>query len=327
VSGLALLSLRMLRYRVAAMIWMFMLLAAAAHGGLADLSTSYVWAVLSLAASYVAATTVNDVADRDIDRINHPRDRGRPLVSGEASERQLCLLHVFAVAGALAAGALLGARGLALVGASLAVGWAYSLRPLLLSHRTYLAPAALGTAYVVVPYGLGLLVSGSGPTGWDVLFAASLYALFLARIVLKDFRDRAGDAAYGKPTLLLRFGEGAVCIVSLLSLIAGLGLLLGALRAPPVVALLFVGFGAAIGSRLWAVWRAVDSRAEQLAIGVGARMGNGLLLSVLGWLVLEGHGAGLGERTAFTVSLAAVFAGGFYVLLSRPDEAVVGYKG
>jgi len=327
VSGLALLSLRMLRYRVAAMIWMFMLLAAAAHGGLADLSTSYVWAVLSLAASYVAATTVNDVADRDIDRINHPRDRGRPLVSGEASERQLYLLHVFAVAGALAAGALLGTRGLALAGASLAVGWAYSLRPLLLSHRTYLAPAALGTAYVVVPYGLGLLVSGSRPTSWDVLFAAALYALFLARIVLKDFRDRAGDAAYGKPTLLLRFGKGAVCVVSLLSLIAGLGLLLGALRPPPVVALLFAGFGAAIGSRLWAVWRAGDSRAEQLAIGVGARMGNGLLLSVLGWLVLEGHGAGLGERTAFAVSLAAVFAGGFYVLLSRPDEAVIGYKG
>lgn len=145
--------------------------------------------------------------------------------------------------------------------------------------------------------------------------------------MLKDFRDRAGDAAYGKPTLLLRFGKGAVCVVSLLSLIAGLGLLLGALRPPPVVALLFAGFGAAIGSRLWAVWRAGDSRAEQLAIGVGARMGNGLLLSVLGWLVLEGHGAGLGERTAFAVSLAAVFAGGFYVLLSRPDEAVIGYKG
>jgi 4-hydroxybenzoate polyprenyltransferase len=327
MTRLPLLALRMLRYRVAAMIWMFLLLAAAAHDGVRQLSWPHAWAALCLGAAYVAATTVNDVADREIDRINHPRDRGRPLVSGEASERDLYVLHAAAAALALAAGALLGPLGLALGALSLLVGWAYSLPPLLLSHRTYLAPAALAVAYVLVPYGLGLLVAGASVGLRDAVFAASLYALFLARIALKDFRDRAGDAAYGKRTFLLRFGKAATCLASLGALLAGNVLLIAYLRPPLVFALLLEAFVAAIASRLWRVWRAGDEKAEQVAIGLGARMGNGLLLSVLAWLVLAAEGASVAEREAFALALAALFAGGFYVLVSRPEEAVIGYKG
>ena len=47
------------------------------------------WAALALAASYVAATSVNDIADADVDRINHPGDRARPLVTGDASEERI----------------------------------------------------------------------------------------------------------------------------------------------------------------------------------------------------------------------------------------------
>ena len=157
--------LRMLRYRVAAMVWMFMLLGAAFHGGLGNAVGALVWAALALASSYVAATTLNDVADRDIDRVNHPRDSGRPLVSGEASERDLLLLHALASAVAFAAALPLGVTGVALVAGALAIGHAYSARPLVLSQRTYLAPSALGVAYVLVPYGLGVAAVGSVPSG------------------------------------------------------------------------------------------------------------------------------------------------------------------
>ena len=94
---------RMLRYRVAAMVWMFMLLGAAFPAGLADFSFGYVWATLALASSYVAATSVNDIADADIDRVNHPGDSGRPLVTGDARPRDLWLLHAAASVLALAA--------------------------------------------------------------------------------------------------------------------------------------------------------------------------------------------------------------------------------
>jgi 4-hydroxybenzoate polyprenyltransferase len=80
--------LRMLRWRVAVTLWFFLLIGAAAQGPLRP-GIALLVAVASLSASYVVATTVNDIAGRDVDRINHPRDPGRPLVTGSASVRDL----------------------------------------------------------------------------------------------------------------------------------------------------------------------------------------------------------------------------------------------
>ena len=92
----------------ALMIWLFFLLALARGGGLDGFRWGVVWGLAALGASYVAATSVNDVADRDIDTVNHPADRGRPLVTGEATERDLRRLHVGSAGLALAASALAG---------------------------------------------------------------------------------------------------------------------------------------------------------------------------------------------------------------------------
>jgi len=327
VSHLALLYWRMLRYRVAVMIVMFMLLGAARADGLVGSAWGLVWAALALASSYVAATTINDVADREIDLVNHPRDSGRPLVSGDASERELLALHRVSSLLALAAAVPLGWLGVGIVGVSLTIGRAYSAPPILLSHRTYLAPIVLGIAYVLVPYGLGLAAVGTRPSRADAGFAAALFALFVARIVLKDFRDRAGDSRYGRPTLLLRFGKTATCSVSLLALVAGDALLVMSVAGSVGAALLVQLFAAAVGAMLYRLWRSVDLREEQVAIGIGARMGNGLLLAVLGWLVLAARGAAVGEELAFAGTLAAVFGTSFVLLVTHPDEVVLGYKG
>ena len=71
----------MLRYRVAAMVALFMLLGAAQEGRL-EPGLRHLLAALALASSYVSATALNDLADEEIDRVNHPRDAGRPLVEG-----------------------------------------------------------------------------------------------------------------------------------------------------------------------------------------------------------------------------------------------------
>ena len=321
------LALRMLRYRVAAMIWLFLLLGAASRQGLEELSWRHLLAALALGASYVAATTQNDVADRDIDLVNHPRDPGRPLVSGEASAAELWRLHALASVLALAAAAPLGITALSLVALSLAIGWAYSLPPLRLSFRTFLAHPALGVAYVAIPYALGLAVVRSTPRAADALLCAGLYFLFLARIVLKDFRDREGDARFGKPTLLLRFGKSATCVVSLGTLALGIALAMAWLRPPAPAAALFAIFPAGIVAMLVALRRAGTPHEEQVAIGIGARMGNGFLLALLAWLALEAHDASLVERTAFLGTLAAIFGVGFAALVARPEQAVLGYKG
>lgn len=327
MSALPLLYVRMLRYRVAAMVWTFMLLAPAYRVGLERFEWDYAWAALSLASSYVAATSVNDVADRDIDALNHPGDLGRPLVTGAARERDLYVLHVVAALVAVAAASLVGVVAVALTLVSLAIGWVYSLEPIRLSYRTWLTPVALAAAYVVVPYALGLAAAGVSPGSGDALFCAGLFALFVSRIVLKDFRDRRGDAAHGKPTILLRFGKTATCAASFAALVIGDVLLLVFLRPPFALALVLEAFVVAIGSRLLALWRADDPRVEQLAIGLGARMGNGLLLSVLAWLVLSARGAAPAAATAFVVAVAVVFWLGFAAVIARPAAAVVAYKG
>jgi 4-hydroxybenzoate polyprenyltransferase len=326
IRRLALLSLRMLRYRVAIMLWMFMLLGAAG-GGLARLGWRYALAALALGWGYIAATTLNDIADQDIDRVNHPRDPGRPLVSGEATVRELYLLHVAATLLAVAFAAPLGWAALAIVGLSLLIGHTYSAPPLRFSYRTYLAPLVLAVAYVLVPFWLGLVAAGTGRGPADRPFSLGLVALFLARITLKDFRDREGDARYGKPTLLLRFGKGVTCLVSLTALLLGnLGLLV-ALRPPPWLTALLEGFALAIAGMLWRLWRADEPHAEQVTIGIGARLGNGLLLIVLSWLVLGSRGAGWPDQVAFALTIALLYAGSTAMLLARPDQAVIGYKG
>jgi homogentisate phytyltransferase/homogentisate geranylgeranyltransferase len=316
----------MLRYRVAAMVALFMLLGAA-HGPGLERPWALALAALALGSAYVAATAVNDVADEPLDRINHPLDAGRPLVAGEASAEDLWRLHVVAAVLALAASVPLGPLAVVLVALSLAVGHAYSLPPVALSYRTWAAPAVLSLAYVAVPYALGVTAAGGTPGSSDALFAAALVGLFVARIVLKDFRDRAGDARYGRPTLLLRFGKDATCAASAAALLAGAVLLLIALRPPLLVSVVLVGLLAAVGSALAMLHRAEPGHAEQVAIGIGARMGNGVLVSTLAWLVVVRDGGDVLEQAALVGLVGAAFAVGFATLVARPEEAVVGYKG
>lgn len=317
---MAVLFWRMLRYRVAVMLWMFMLLGAAAYGGLTRFDAGYLWAALVLACCYVAATCFNDVADEAVDRVNHPRDQGRPLVSGDATPSQLRRLGWIAAGLAILASIPLGPAGVVVTLLSLVVAHTYSLPPARLSYRRwYLAAPVLSVGYVLVPFLLGTIAAGGRP---DVLLCAGFMLLFGSRITLKDFRDRDGDAAYGKPTLLLRYGKQATCLVSAVTLAAGNIVLLAALRPGWPVAILLEVYVAAVAVMLYRLARTPDRRGEQIAIGIGARMGNGLLIGVLAVLMLAEL-----DRLLVVASITAVFAISFVALVSRPEQVVIGYKG
>jgi 4-hydroxybenzoate polyprenyltransferase len=314
----------LLRYRVAAMVALFMLLGAA-HERALDLGVTHAFAALALASSYVAATALNDLADEEIDRVNHPRDAGRPLVEGTATRREVTLLHVVAAALALLAAIPLGSAGFATITVALAISLAYSARPVRLSYRTAGAAPALGVAYVLVPFALGA-VAADGDFGTLVSpFTAGLFCLFVARIVLKDFRDREGDALYGKPTILLRFGKTVTCALSLAFLVCGDLLLV--LSLDPVLSLLIQPLVAGIGWMLWTLWRAGEPRGEQVAIGIGARLGNGLLLSILAWLTVNANGASPAEAATVAGTIAGLILVNSLALAARADEVIIGYKG
>jgi 4-hydroxybenzoate polyprenyltransferase len=318
--------LLMVRWRVAVTLWSFLLIGAAAQGPLRP-SIALLLAAASLSASYVVATTVNDIADRDVDRVNHPRDPGRPLVSGTASERDLWRTNAIAAPIALATAAVAGGPILGVSAASLVIGYAYSLRPIRISYRTWLAPTILAIAYAIVPYALGMLAAGGSVDRLDIFLCGALYALFLARINLKDFRDRAGDAAYGKPTLLLAHGKTVTCAVTGAALVAGCATLVVALGGHPGVVAIVSLFAAAILWMLWRLWRTSDPRREQIAIGLGAKMGNGLLASTLAWLVIQAGGAPESMRVLVMAFLVLVYGSVLVSLAGRPDEIEVVYKG
>jgi 4-hydroxybenzoate polyprenyltransferase len=309
------------------MIVLFMLLGAAWHRGLTSIEALVLLMVLALASSYVSATSVNDIADREIDEINHPGDRGRPLVTGAARTADLWVLFVvssvLAVALGLAAGS--GAAGIMLL--SVVIGALYSLPPARLSYRTFLAPLTLAVAYVGIPYWAGVVVVRESLQTTDLPLLTALYLLFAGRIILKDFRDREGDAAFGKPTFLLKYGKKSTCLASLCALSAGDALLIASLADRWWLAALLQLYIVSIAIMLFRLYRERSSKDEQLSIGVGARMGNGLLITLLGTLILSNQGADWTTQFIFGLALTALYTLNFIDFLRHPKRAIIGYKG
>src|SRR5215213_3009761 len=317
----------LLRHRVAVMIILFMLLGAAWHGGLTAIDPPVLLMVLALASSYVSATSVNDIADRKIDEINHPGNRGRPLVTGAARTADLWLLFgassILSVALALA----VGPSAAAIMLLSVAIGTLYSLPPARLSYRTFLAPLTLAIAYVGIPYWAGVVAVGGSLETSDLSLITALYLLFAARIILKDFRDREGDAAFGKPTFLLKYGKRATCLASLCALSAGDALLVASLADKWWLAVLLQLYVASIMVMLYRLYWANSRKDEQLSIGVGAKMGNGLLVTLLGALILWNQGADWITQSVFGLALTTIYILNFIDFLRHPERAVIGYKG
>lgn len=169
---------------------------------------------VALAAYVTAAVAANDVADRRVDAVNLAGDPDRPLVSGTMTPRGMAAVAGLGAVVAVGAAAALGALALCATAAGCAYALAYSHPRLRLSARGAVAGLTLPLGYVLVPFLLGAAVAEAPVGGRTAALAAALYVGFVARIVLKDFRDAAGDALYGKRTFLVRHGRRRTCQVS-----------------------------------------------------------------------------------------------------------------
>jgi 4-hydroxybenzoate polyprenyltransferase len=318
---------RMLRYRVAVMILLFMLLGSAWHGGLRTLDAPVLLVALALASSYVCATSVNDISDREIDKINHPGDDGRPLVTGAARTGDLWTLFGVSSVLAVALSLTVSLTAAGIMTLSVAIGVLYSLPPARLSYRSFLAPLTLGVAYVGIPYWVGVVAIGDGLRIWDLHLLAALFLLFAGRIILKDFRDREGDALYGKPTFLLRYGKRATCLASLLAVCAGDAFLVASLADKLWLAGVLQLYVVGVVIMLHGLYRTDDRKDEQLSIGVGAKLGNGLLTTLLGCLVLANQQAPWATQVVFGFALTVLYLLTFVRFLRHPERANIGYKG
>jgi 4-hydroxybenzoate polyprenyltransferase len=315
----------MVRPRAAITMWTFLVIGLARHAG-PTLPLDLVWATIALVMTYAVATSANDLADVEIDRANGLRDASRPLATGTATRTDLRWTAGTAAGVALVAAIPLGAPGLAVIALCLCVDVAYSATPARLSRRWTLAPVALTIAYVALPYGLGIVVAHDRWRPSDIPLIAGLCVLFFARIILKDVRDRLGDAAHGKTTLLLRLGKDAMCAISIAAAVAGIATIAVAIRPPVPVLIAIAVDGVAIVWMLARLRVTADPTAELVTIGTAARAGNTLLITVITWLLFSAQDAPAAQASLVVVTLTAVAAVGFLDLALRPDRARIAYK-
>lgn len=244
---------------------------------------------LVLAGWFVHATVLNDLGDEPIDRVNLQHAPGRPLVAGFATRRELRALGWAAAAVAVAGAALAGRGAVAVVGAGLGLNAAYSCRPVRLCDRGAVAPFVLPAGYVAVPYLLGALVTGGR---LHVALLGALYAGFVGRILLKDFRDVRGDALYGKRTFLLRRGRRRTCAVSAAFSTAGVAAVLVVLPWSWVTAAGMAGLLACTLRTLSQLASGGNVDEEQKRIAAIAMTGRGMGVVVLAHLTAPAAAVG-----------------------------------
>ena len=277
---------------------------------------------LVIAAWFVNAGAVNDLADELVDRVNFPSVGPRPLPSGQATRRQMLTLAL--VSGAVSAGVgfAVNWRVGAVVVAALALSAAYSLPPLRISARGGLASFLLPAGYVAFPYLVALLTVQRSISGEQLILLAGLWVSFIGRILLKDFRDVEGDAQFGKRTFLLRHGRAATCALSALCWVAGAASLL---LIVPATAPVLPAFAVFVGCALYGLRQLAKETSRFHEVGIIsciAMIGRGMAVTLLAHYSMVDLGHPMLQRVAVTAVLTALFVWVSWTVLYEPRPAV-----
>lgn len=205
----------MLRYRTALMIVLFVAIGDALSKTKATYYSPKLLIVIAiLACWYIFSTSVNDLADEEIDKINLLGNAERPLVNKQTNRSFLWRLSTATALLCILLSFSLGVWAIATTIAALILSYIYSMPPLRVSYRGILATLLLPIGYVLFPVALAVFIHGPRLQHNDFLIVAALYISFAGRIILKDFRDVKGDTKFGKRTFIVRHGARATCLVS-----------------------------------------------------------------------------------------------------------------
>jgi homogentisate phytyltransferase/homogentisate geranylgeranyltransferase len=171
---------------------------------------------------------VNQLEDVAIDRINKPE---LPIAAGDLTPEAARRIVAFAAVAPLALAITQGAVELVAVGASLAVGAAYSCPPLRLKRFPVLAAASITLVRAAV-LNLAVWVHFSVALGGGAAIAPPAWALAAVTVpfafaiaVLKDVPDVEGDRRFAIATFSVRLGPRPVLALGVGALtLAGLGM-------------------------------------------------------------------------------------------------------
>ena len=274
-------------------------------------------AIFVLVAWYLHAATSNDYADRKIDEVNLKGNKNRPLVNRSITKRNLWIVHILAGVASLLLSLIYGTTALLLTFVVLLMDYAYSFKPIRITDRGILSQLMLPIAYVLFPFSLGYWsVDTVNPYPW--LLLAGLYTGFIARLMLKDFRDVKGDKMFGKRTFLLRHGRLATCYVSEFFGIVSLIIMSVVISfSPGALIVLIIGHGLAS----W--FLGVLSKTSQIdhqvkLVKIIAKTANGSVIVILTYYFLDMINAGQVIMTIVPLTIGSLWY--FYVWVSNKDD-------
>ena len=174
------------------------------------------FAALSIALWYINTTTINDLSDEEVDKINLKNATDRPLINGAANRTTMVQLYALsAILSVLFALIISGLAGLIML-LFLALSYVYSMPPFRVSSRGIMAQLLLPLGYAGLPFALAFIVNGYSISIDSLILFIGLYMAFIARMLLKDFRDFEGDKQFGKRTFLVRHGGKVTSITAMI---------------------------------------------------------------------------------------------------------------
>jgi len=270
-----------------------------------------------LVAWYLHAATSNDYADRKIDEVNLKGNKNRPLVTRSITKRNLWILHIVAGFASLLLSLIYGPTALLLTFIVLLMDYAYSFKPIRITDRGVLSQLMLPIAYVFFPLSLGYWsVDTVNPYPW--LLLAGLYTGFIARLMLKDFRDVKGDKMFGKRTFLLRHGRLATCYVSEFFGIVSLIIMSVVISfSPGALIVLILGHGLASWFlRVLSKTSQIDHQVK--LVKIIAKTANGSVIVILTYYFLDMINAGQVIMTIVPLTIGSLWY--FYVWVSNKDD-------
>lgn len=297
---------RMLRLRTVLVMITFEAIGYEAVKPTGNLSVKFYLATIMLGTLYMSATCFNDVADEEVDKVNLANDVSRPLVTTNTSSSQLKALGVIALVVASLSAVIISPGYLLLVLAGILLSVLYSLPPVQISYRGFLAAIWLPFSYVVLPFMSGALIQGQ-LTRFSIYVLCAMYICFIGRILLKDFRDYEGDKKFGKLNFLVRHGPQKTCIASGAAWIVGDIFFSVTLASTfPLLAIIIQPMILAVLYGLYLLSNEKQYSRKLLEVLFIGRVGNAIALALLAALTLQAYHYSQAQKN-FTVLAVGVF--------------------
>lgn len=179
----------------------------------------YVLIFLLFTIAYMAGSTLNDIYDEFVDRLNMPF---RPLQENRIKRGNAWLFSLVMHTLALIIGLILGFRVFVLIIVFFIFSVFYSVPPVQFSRRGILSQIELCFTVIFLPLYAGIVYSmNSFIPGLNVLIFSIFFFCFSIPIsLLKDFKDIKGDKIGNKKTTIIQIGIRNTQILSVTGILA-----------------------------------------------------------------------------------------------------------